>query len=159
MSDEKKVPLTQNAYDRLREELGYLEGEAREKIIKEIATARAHGDLSENAEYHTAKDQQGMQEGRVRQIKAMLENAEIIQAQDDGVVNPGMIVTIQHEGDDEAETYFLGLREEKGGDYDILTPDSPMGQGLIGHHEGETVGVTIRDRELKVKIVSVKAAS
>ncbi|MCA1704047.1 MAG: transcription elongation factor GreA [Actinobacteria bacterium] len=156
MSDEKKAPLTQNAYDRLKAELKHLEGEAREKIIKEIATARAHGDLSENAEYHSAKDQQGMQEGRVRQIRAMLENAEIIQAQDDGVVNPGMIVTIQHEGDDEVETYLLGLREEKGGAYDILTPDSPMGQGLIGHREGETVGVKIRDRELNVKILSVK---
>jgi transcription elongation factor GreA len=155
MSEEKKVPLTQNAYDRLKSELDYLEGEAREKIIKEIATARAHGDLSENAEYHSAKDQQGLQEGRVRQIRAMLENAEIIHAQDDGVVNPGMVVTIQHEGE-EPETYLLGLREEKGGEHDILTPDSPIGQALIGHRQGETVVAKIRERELKVAIVSVE---
>jgi transcription elongation factor GreA len=155
METDKKVPLTQNAYDKLKAELDFLEGEAREKIIKEIATARAHGDLSENAEYHSAKDQQGLQEGRVRQIRSMLENAEIIHAQDDGVVNPGMIVTIQHEGE-EPETYLLGLREEKGGDYDILTPESPIGSQLIGHREGETVPVKIREREIKVKVVSVK---
>lgn len=155
MSEDKKVPLTQNAYDRLKSEREYLEGEAREKIIKEIATARAHGDLSENAEYHSAKDQQGLQEGRVRQIRSMLENAEIIHAQDDGVVNPGMVVTIQHEGE-EPETYLLGLREEKGGDHDILTPDSPIGQALIGHRQGETVAVTVREREMKVAIVSVE---
>jgi transcription elongation factor GreA len=155
MNEEKKVPLTQNAYDRLKAELDHLEGEAREKIIKEIATARAHGDLSENAEYHSAKDQQGLQEGRVRQIRAMLENAEIIHAQDDGVVNPGMVVTIRHEGED-PETYLLGLREEKGGELDILTPESPIGKALIGHREGETVAVKIRERELKIEIVSVK---
>jgi transcription elongation factor GreA len=86
----------------------------------------------------------------------MLENAEIIHAQDDGVVNPGMLVTIQHEGDDEPETYLLGLREEKGGDYDILTPESPIGERLIGRKAGETVAVQIRERELKVKILSVK---
>ena len=156
MNEKKKAPLTQNAYDKLKAELEYLEGEAREKIIKEIATARAHGDLSENAEYHSAKDQQGLQEGRVRQIRAMLENAEIIHAQDDGVVNPGMLVTIQHEGED-PETYLLGLREEKGGDYDILTPESPIGSALIGRSEGETVVAKIRDREIKVKVVAVKA--
>jgi transcription elongation factor GreA len=155
METEKKVPLTQNAYDKLKAELEFLEGEAREKIIKEIATARAHGDLSENAEYHSAKDQQGLQEGRVRQIRSMLENAEIIHAQDDGVVNPGMIVTIQHEGE-EPETYLLGLREEKGGDHEILTPESPIGSRLIGHREGETVSVKIREREIKVKVLSVK---
>jgi transcription elongation factor GreA len=85
----------------------------------------------------------------------MLENAEIIEARDDGVVNPGMVVTIQHEGED-PETYLLGLREEKGGEHEILTPESPIGQALLGHHEGETVLAKIRDRELKIKIVSVK---
>jgi transcription elongation factor GreA len=156
MSEEKKQ-LTQTAYDKLKAELDYLEGEAREKIIQEIATARAHGDLSENAEYHTAKDQQGLQEGRVRQLRAMLENAEIIETTDDGVVKPGMVVTIKHEGEDDTETYLLGLREEKGGEHDILTPESPIGQALIGHTAGETVTATVRGNDLKVEIVEVKA--
>lgn len=157
MTAEKKTQLTQSAYDKLKEELDYLEGEAREHIIREIATARAHGDLSENAEYHTAKDQQGLQESRARQLRATLENAEIIEATDDGVVKPGMIVTIKHEGDDEAETYLLGLREEKGGDHDILTPESPIGQALVGRTAGETVTAKVPAGDLKIEIVEVKA--
>src|SRR5918998_1353961 len=100
MDEEKKTLLTQQAVDRLKEELDYLEGEGRTKIIEEIAVARAHGDLSENAEYHAAKDQQGLQEARVRQLRQMLESAEIIQAANDGVVAPGKLVTIKHEGED-----------------------------------------------------------
>ena len=157
MTEEKKTQLTQTAYDKLKEELDYLEGEAREHIIKEIATARAHGDLSENAEYHTAKDQQGLQESRARQLRAMLENSEIIEATDDGVVKPGMIVTIKHEGDDEAETYLLGLREEKGGEHDILTPESPIGQALVGRTAGEVVTAKVPAGDLKIEIVDVKA--
>jgi transcription elongation factor GreA len=155
MEEAKKVPLTQSAFDRLKEELAHLEGEAREKIIKEIATARAHGDLSENAEYHTAKDQQGLQEGRAKQIRHMLENAEIIHTQDDGVVNPGMLVTLQYEGD-EPETYLLGLREERDGEHDILTPDSPLGEQLIGRRQGEEVVFQSpgrhRDEGKKIKV-------
>jgi transcription elongation factor GreA len=157
MTDEKKMQLTQSAYDKLKEELEYLEGEAREHIIKEIATARAHGDLSENAEYHTAKDQQGLQESRARKIRAMLENAEIVEATDDGVVKPGMIVTIKYEGDDEPETYLLSLRVEKDGDHPVLTPESPIGKVLVGRTAGETVTATVHDNELKVEIVDVKA--
>lgn len=157
MNDAKKVPLTQQAYDRLKDELAHLEGDARKKVIDSIATARSHGDLSENAEYHAAKEQQGMQEARVRQIREMLENAEIIEATDDGVVKPGALITIRI-GDDDAETYLLGSREEKGAEHDILTPESPMGQALIGHSAGETVVAQIPSGELKVEIIEVRSA-
>src|SRR5919201_763883 len=119
MSDPKKVHLTQNAYERLNEELDYLEGEGRHKVIQEIAAALAHGDLRENAEYHAAKDQQGLQEARVRQIREMLESAEIISDDDDPTVKPGKVVTLRYEGDD-AETYLIGRREERGGDHPVL---------------------------------------
>ena len=156
MTEEKKNPITQNAYNRLKQELDHLEGEARTKVIEEIATARAHGDLSENAEYHAAKDQQGLQEARVRQLREMLENAEIIEADNEDVVKPGKLVTIRHEGE-EPETYLLGLREEKGGDHDILTPDSPLGQAVLGHSAGETVVAKVPNGELKIEIVKVIA--
>jgi transcription elongation factor GreA len=159
MNDEKKVPLTRAAYDRVREELAYLEGEGRTKVIEAIATARAHGDLSENAEYHAAREQQGMQEARVRQLRQMLENAEIIEATDDGVVGPGKLVTIRHKGDDEPETYLLGLREEKGGEHDVLTPDSPLGQALVGHAAGETVVAQVPAGTLTVEILEVRAST
>lgn len=156
MTDQKKVPLTEQALARLREELDHLEGEGRRKIIEEIATARAHGDLSENAEYHAAREQQGLQEARVRQLRQMIENAEIIETADDGVVRPGMIVTLRYEGE-EPETYLLGLREEKGGQYPVLTPDSPLGQALVGHGAGETVTTKVPAGELKIEIVEVRA--
>src|ERR671914_1507025 len=153
MDEEKKTLLTQQAVDRLKEELAYLEGEGRTKIIEEIAVARAHGDLSENAEYHAAKDQQGLQEARVRQIKQMLESAEIIRAANDGVVAPGKVVTIRQEGE-ESETYLIGSREERGGNHDVLTPDSPIGRALIGRSAGDTVSAKVPAGELKVEIVS-----
>lgn len=157
MSDtDKKVPLTQQAYERLKEELANLEGPARTKVIESIATARAHGDLKENAEYHAAKDQQGMQEARVRQIQQMLENAEIIHTTDDDVVAPGMLVKISIAGD-EPELFLFGTREEKGGDYDVLTVDSPIGLAIQGKAAGETVVARPGERELKVEIVEVTA--
>lgn len=156
MNQDNKVPLTPEAYARLQGELAYLEGEGRTKIIQEIATARAHGDLSENAEYHAAREQQGLQEARVRQLRQMVENAEIIETDDDGVVKPGMIVTIRHEGE-EPESYLLGLREERGGDYPILTPDSPLGRALVGHTAGDTVTAEVPAGKLQVEIVEVRA--
>ena len=149
MSEMKKVPLTQEAFDRLQSELEFLEGEGRAKVIDEIARARSHGDLSENSEYHAAKDQQGLQEARVRQIRQMLDN--------DDVVKPGKLVTIRYEGDQEAETYLIGLREEKGGAHQVLTPDSPVGQALIGHSTGESIAATAPAGELRVEIVRIAA--
>jgi transcription elongation factor GreA len=157
MADERKVQMTQSAFQRLKGELAHLEGTAREKVIEAIATARAHGDLSENAEYHAAREQQGMQEARVRKIRHMLENAEIVEAQDDGVASHGKLVTIRHAGADEAETYLIGLREEKGGEYDILTPDSPIGRAVVGRSAGETVVAKVPAGKLKVEILEVRA--
>lgn len=158
MMEEKKVPLTQEAYTRLQEKLVFLEGDDRKRIINDIAVARAHGDLSENAEYHAAKDEQGHKEAEIRKIRSMLENAEIIRSDDTtSIVKPGKLVTIRHQGDDDAETYLLGLREEDGGDFDVLTPDSPMGRVLIGHSAGDTVVANVPAGELKIEIVEVRA--
>ena len=157
MPDEKTTPLTQDAFDRLKAEREFLEGEGRRKIIEAIATARAHGDLSENAEYHAAKDQQGMQEARVRQLRQMLESAEIVHGDDSGVAKPGMLVTIKYQDDDETETYFLGLREEKGGEFDVLTPESPIGKALLGRSAGEAVVAEVPTGALKVQLVDVRS--
>ena len=155
MDEQPKTSLTQDAYERLKTELAHLEGAARQKIIDDIAVARAHGDLSENAEYHAAKDQQGLQEARIRQIRHMLETADIIEADDDGVVKPGKLVKIRYEDDAELETYFLGLREEKGGEHDVLTPESPLGKALLGRSAGESVVAAVPAGELRVAIVEV----
>ena len=155
MNDQKKTEMTQVAYNRLKDELDHLEGEGRRKVIDAIATARAHGDLSENAEYHAARDQQGMQEARVRQIRQMLQDASIVEVTDDDIVKPGKLVTIRM-GSDEAETYLLGLREEKGGEHDVLTPESPLGRSLVGRSAGETVKAQAPRGELEIEIVAVR---
>jgi transcription elongation factor GreA len=157
MNEEKKVPLTRAAVERLKAELTYLEGDGRQRVIDAIAVARAHGDLSENAEYHAAREQQGMQEARIRQIRHMLEHAEIIEREDDGVVAPGKLVTIRHAGDEETETYFLGLREERSEEHDVLTPESPLGKALIGRSAGDTVNAEVPAGTLMVEVVEVRA--
>lgn len=156
MAEEQTNKLTRSAYDRLKEELDHLEGEGRTSIIDAIAAARAHGDLSENAEYHAAKDQQGLQEARARQLRKMLESSEIIDVEDDGVVEPGKLITIRAEGAGEAETYLLGVREEKGGEHDVLTPESPLGRSLLGKSAGEKVVANVPSGRLKVEIVEVR---
>jgi transcription elongation factor GreA len=158
MADEKKVPLTKEALERLTEELARREGAERQRIVEEIATARSHGDLSENAEYHAAREMQGLNEDRVRQLRSMIENAQVIQTSDDDVIEPGKLVSLRYQGDEEVETYLLGLREEKGGEHDVLTPESPLGRALVGRSVGDKVVAQVPAGELKVEIVEVKPA-
>ncbi|MFN2388871.1 MAG: transcription elongation factor GreA [Actinomycetota bacterium] len=155
MSESKKVRLTQVAYDRLQQEIAEREGDARSKIVEDIASARAHGDLSENAEYHAAREEQGKNESEIRRLRQKLESAEIIESEDDGVAGPGKLVTLRYEGDDELETYLLGEREERRGDHPLLTPESPVGRALVGRSAGETAVATTPRGELKVEIVEV----
>lgn len=153
---EKKFQLTRDEFDRLKKRLEHLQGDARKEIIDAIARAREHGDLSENAEYHAAKDQQGLQESEVRRIRHMLENAEIVEAADDAVAGPGKLVTIREPGSD-PETYLLGVRIESVSEYDVLTPDSPLGRAIVGRSPGETVVAEVPAGEMRVEIVEVRS--
>lgn len=154
--EQKQVELTQHALDKLKEELAFREGEKRQKIVEDIATARAHGDLSENAEYHAAREEQGKNEAEVRRIRQMLENAVVIGAGEAGVVQTGKLVTFRT-GGDEPETYLLGHREEKRDEYDVLTPESPIGQVLLGKRTGEKVKAATPRGEIELEIVDVRA--
>ncbi len=157
MPDDQKIQMTQAEYDKLSEELKRSE-ERRPKIIEHIATARAHGDLSENAEYHAAREEQGKNEAHIQQLSYQLEHATIVEVLDDGVVAPGKLVTFRHEGED-PETYLLGQRAMQGGGYDVLSPDSPLGRALLGGKAGQTVTATVHNRDLQLEIVDVKAPS
>src|SRR3954454_18133982 len=110
--------LSRSAYDRLQAELFDLTTRGRIEVAQKIETARLLGDLSENGDYHAAKDEQGHMEGRIRQLEHIIETAEIIEVSDAGVVSPGSIVTIVYEGDDDsdAERFLVGHMEEKVGD-------------------------------------------
>jgi transcription elongation factor GreA len=129
--------LSQEAYDRLKDELETLKTEGRTSISAEIEEARAHGDLRENAEYHAAKDEQGKMEARIRQLEALLRDAHIGEPPDADEVRPGLIVVLDVDGDE--ETYLLGSREDHHDDHDILSASSPMGQAVRGARAGDTV--------------------
>jgi transcription elongation factor GreA len=131
--------LTQEAYDRLKAELDHLSGPGRIEIAKKIEAAREEGDLKENGGYHAAKDQQGMQEARIRQLTQILENARVGEPpRTEGVVGPGMTVTVRFEGDDEEVTFLLASREEVGTPIDVYSPKSPLGSAITGKKVGET---------------------
>lgn len=131
--------LSQDAYDRLKAELETLTTEGRERMSKEIEEARAHGDLRENAEYHAAKDEQGKMEARIRQLETLLRDAKIGQPDDTGEVRPGLVVTLDVDGDE--ETYLLGSREDDHPEHDVLSAESPIGQAILGRRVGETATV------------------
>ena len=152
----QRTPMTRPGYEKLSAELDRLKHVERHAIIKAIAEARAHGDLSENAEYHAAREEQGQNEAHIAKLTAQIESAVVIEVVDDGIVAPGKLITFRYEGD-EPETYLLGQRVGKGGDYDVLSPESPLGQALIGHAAGESVVAKVHDRDHKLEILEVKA--
>ena len=151
--------LTQATYDRLMAELEDLTTRGRVEIAQAIETARALGDLSENGDYHAAKDAQGKMESRVRQLQAMLKEVEIVSeaGPDDGSISLGSTVTLRYEGDDEDDTqqFFVGSIEERQGDLPVVSPSSPLGQVLIGRGAGDAVEYQAPGGMLKVHIAAV----
>ena len=152
--------LSRSAFDRLQAEHYDLSTRGRIEVAQKIETARLMGDLSENGDYHAAKDEQGHMEGRIRQLEHFLENAEILESGDEGVVSPGTIVTIMYEGDsaDDAETYLVGHMEERVGNLDIMSPQSPIGAALLGAAEGSWVEYQAPNGVLRVQVLKVAFA-
>ena len=150
--------LSRQAHDRLREELEDLTTRGRVEIARAIEAARMLGDLSENGDYHAAKDSQGKMESRIRHIERILSQATIVDesATAAGVVVAGSTVSLRYEGDDEVERYLLGSIEERVDDVQIMTPGSPLGQALLGKRAGETAEYEAPNgARLKVEIVEV----
>ncbi|MER5470240.1 transcription elongation factor GreA [Streptomyces sp. NPDC002935] len=148
--------LTQEAYNQLRAELEYLSGPARTEIAAKIAAAREEGDLRENGGYHAAKEEQGKQELRVRQLTQLLENAKVGEAPAaDGVVAPGSLVTIAFDGDeDDTLDFLLGSREYASSDIETYSPQSPLGSGVNGKKVGEDAQYELPNGKLaSVKIL------
>jgi transcription elongation factor GreA len=136
--------LTQEAYDRLKSELDYLSGPGRVEIAKKIEAARDEGDLKENGGYHAAKDEQGQREGRINQLTHIVQNARVGEPpRTDGVVGPGMTVTVRFGADDDEVTFLLASREESGSPIDVYSPRSPLGSAISGKKVGETASYTL----------------
>jgi transcription elongation factor GreA len=151
--------LTQEAYNKLKEELDYLTGPARTEISAKIAAAREEGDLRENGGYHAAKEEQGKQELRVRQLTQLLETAKVGEPPAaDGAVAPGMVVTIAFDGDeDDTLTFLLASREYASSDIETYSPQSPLGTGVIGHKVGEDAQYELPNgKKASVKILKAE---
>ncbi|MEY4173126.1 MAG: transcription elongation factor GreA [Actinomycetota bacterium] len=152
-------PLSRAAFERLQAELYDLTTRGRIEVANKIEAARLLGDLSENGDYHAAKDEQGHMEGRIRQLEHLIENAEILEGAEHGAVAPGTVVTIQYEGDDDTETYLLGHPEETPPPgAGIMSLNSPLGKALVGHREGDWVEYEANGNTLKVLVVDVESA-
>jgi transcription elongation factor GreA len=147
--------LTQEAFDRLKAELDQLSGAGRTEIAKRIEAAREEGDLKENGGYHAAKEEQGKMEARIRQLTQLLDNATVgTKPADDGVVEPGMVVTVEMLGDE--VVFLLGSREiADGSDLEVYSEKSPLGAAINGKKigdkasydapNGKTIEVTVKD--------------
>ena len=142
--------LSREAYERLQAELDDLVTRGRIEVASKIERARELGDLSENGDYHAAKDEQGHMEGRIRQLESLLDSAEIVEAPEPGVVGPGTIVTIVYDGDaeDDAERYLVGHIEERSRGLDVISPTAPLGAALLGARAGDTVAYEAPNGEL-----------
>ena len=153
----QETRLSRDAYERLRKELADLEGRGRVDIARIIERARELGDLSENADYHAAKEDQGRMEGRIRQLQSILESAVVIDdaAGQEGVVETGSVVTLRYEGDDDTEQYLIGSIEERREGLSVISPNSPLGQALLGKRPGDTVSYEAPSGTLRVEIVAL----
>ncbi|MDP9396402.1 MAG: transcription elongation factor GreA [Actinomycetota bacterium] len=155
-TSEQVTWLTQEAYDRLSGELEHLSGPGRVEIAKKIEAAREEGDLRENGGYHAAKEEQGKQEARIRQIRHLLEKAQVGEAPAaSGKVEPGMLVTVDLAG--EEMTFLLGSREVTVEDLEVYSERSPLGSAILGRRIGEQVSYQAPNgRSLPVKILDSK---
>lgn len=157
------VWLTQDAYDKLEEELTELKTVGRPEVSARIAAAREEGDLSENGGYHAAREEQGQMEGRIAQLEHLLRRAQVGEPEgkaDEAV--PGKLITVAFDGDpDDTDTFLLGSREVLGVDdsleHSVYSPQSPLGSAVTGKRIGDDVSYEAPNgRTIHVKITAVE---
>ena len=151
----KEVYLTESGLEEKKKELEYLKMEKRPQVIEALKEARALGDLSENAEYDAARNEQAEVEGRIKELEVMLENAVIVNKESNGCVSIGSTVTIEYDEDDIEEYTIVGSTEADPFENKISNV-SPLAHAILGHRAGETVTVASPDGEYEVKIKEVK---
>jgi transcription elongation factor GreA len=157
VSDTQK--LSPEAFDRLKAEHDDLTTRGRIEIAKKIEAARELGDLSENGDYHAAKEEQGKMEGRIAHLAKLIENAEIVDVSAiDGelTVQAGCVVSLRYEGDDETERYLIGSIEERREGVTVMSPGSPLGQALVGASKGDTVTFESPGGPMDVTVVDIE---
>lgn len=159
-TEQSTIWLTPDAHEKVRAELENLKGPVRDEIVARISEARDEGDLKENGGYHAAREEQGKNEGQIRVLEELLDNAHSEVPADDDVVTVGKVVSYKFEGDDddEAETFLLGSREnEDYVDVAVFSAQAPLGAALLGAKTGDTVAFEAPNgKTLQVVVLSAK---
>ena len=153
-----KQQLSRSAYDRLKAEHKDLTTRGRIDIAQKIEAARALGDLSENGDYHAAKEEKGKMEGRIIHLAHVIENAEIVEVnENNSEVGAGSVVSIVFDGDSTPEKYLVGSIEEKPEDLTVVSPAAPMGAALMGSRVGDVIEYqTPSGATLKVTVTEIE---
>lgn len=156
MAEDKVYLLTQEAYNKMKEELAHREGELREETRTKIAVAACRGRLVRERRLPGRREAQSKNEGRITELTVKLRDSKIIENAPEGTVGEGSVVTIELNGNE--MTYVLGSRDIVAGtDYDIMTPDSPIGKAIEGAKVGDVVSYTAPNgRELSVTVKAAK---
>ncbi|MDM7255778.1 MAG: transcription elongation factor GreA [Paracoccus sp. (in: a-proteobacteria)] len=153
----EKIPMTRAGFAQLEEELKGLKTVDRPAVIKAIAEAREHGDLSENAEYHSAREKQSFVEGRIKELEGIISRAEVIDpARLSGAIKFGATVQIVDEDTDEEKTYQIVGEAEADLEKGLLNMKSPLARALIGKEEGDSVEVATPGGGKSYEILSVR---
>lgn len=156
MSNEKKFPMTEAGKKKLEDELEFLKTVKRKEVVERIKIARSFGDLSENSEYDSAKEDQAFVEGRISTLESMIRNAVIIEGElDNDVVQIGKTVTFVEIPDGDEETYTIVGSAEADPFEGLISNDSPIAKSLLGKSVGDQVKVMTPGGEMDVKIVSI----
>jgi transcription elongation factor GreA len=155
----EKIPMTRAGFTALDEELKVLKSVERPAVIRAIAEAREHGDLSENAEYHAAREKQSFIEGRVKELEAILSLADVIDSSKfSGTVKFGAFVTLVDENTEEKRTYRIVGEPEADLERGLLNIRSPLARALIGKDEGDSVEVNTPGGRRSYEVLSIKYA-
>lgn len=152
----KTIYLTEEGLQELTNELEYLKTEKRPEVIQALKEARSLGDLSENAEYDAARNEQAVVEGRIKELEIMIENVEIISGQSDGKITLGTTVKLNYADDDEVEEYKIVGSQESDPFNNKISNESPLAIALLGHQKGDVVTVDSPKGEYDVEILDVK---
>ena len=148
--------MTQEGYEAAKKQLEYLQTVKRAEIVERIAEARSHGDLSENAEYDAARNEQAANEGEIAELDYKVKNAVIIEETDDNsVVHIGSAVTVYDEEMEEEVTYTIMGTTEVDAMRNIVSNESPVGAALLGHKKGERVTVKVPDGDYILKVLKI----
>ena len=158
MVTEKKFPMTVSGKQKLEEELDFLKSVKRKEVVERIKIARSHGDLSENSEYDSAKEDQGFLEGKISSLESMIRNAVIITADELNTdeVRLGTTVSFKELPDGDEETYTIVGSAEANPIEGLISNDSPIAKGLIGRSKGDEVRINTPGGEMTVTILDIK---